>query len=199
MYSLFYRTIQKIILKRSFYKDFFKIIKNEDINHIVEVGCADSVILKDLNEKYYYDGFDVEEDFIKKSKNKYVNSEKYKFEKKAYMKLILINMIKKTIILLIGVFHHVNDEYVKIFLKNSGNFKVYAIDAVRLSDQNFFTKLLMDFDKGKFVRAEHHYKKLLHDYEFILARDKYLNFKYDHLISVKNLNSENIKKILKFN
>ena len=95
MYSLFYRTIQKIILKRSFYKDFFKIIKNEDINHIVEVGCADSVILKDLNEKYYYDGFDVEEDFIKKSKNKYVNSEKYKFEKKAYMKLILINMIKK--------------------------------------------------------------------------------------------------------
>ena len=70
MYSLFYRLIQRIILKRSFYDDFLKIIKNEKINHIVEIGCADSVILRDINKEIYYDGFDIEENFIQNSKKK---------------------------------------------------------------------------------------------------------------------------------
>ena len=76
-------------------------------------------------------------------------------------------------------------------------FKVYAIDAVRLDGQNLFTKLLMDFDKGKYVRSENHYKKLLNEYQFILARNKYLNFKYDHLISIKRLDVNKVREILK--
>ena len=199
MYSLFYRLIQRIILKRSFYDDFLKIIKNEKINHIVEIGCADSVILRDINKEIYYDGFDIEENFIQNSKKKYVNNKKYKFEKKSIHEIEFSKYDeKKTIILLIGVFHHVNDEYVKIFLRNSKKFKVYAIDAVRKHDQNFITKLLMDFDKGNHIRFEEHYKKLLTEYEFILARNKYLNLKYDHLISIKGLSIKKVKDILSF-
>ena len=197
MYSLFYRLIQRIILKRSFYDDFLKIIKNEKIDHIVEIGCADSVILKDINKEIYYDGFDIEENFIQNSKKKYVNNKKYKFEKKSIHEIEFSKYDeKKTIILLIGVFHHVNDEYVKIFLRNSKRFKVYAIDAVRKHDQNFITKLLMDFDKGNHIRFEEHYKKLLTEYEFILARNKYLNLKYDHLISIKDLSIKKVKDII---
>ena len=197
MYSLFYRLIQRIILKRSFYDDFLKIIKNEKIDHIVEIGCADSVILKDINKEIYYDGFDIEENFIQNSKKKYVNNKKYKFEKKSIHEIEFSKYDeKKTIILLIGVFHHVNDEYVKIFLRNSKRFKVYAIDAVRKHDQNFITKLLMDFDKGNHIRFEEHYKKLLTEYEFILARNKYLNLKYDHLISINDLSIKKVKDII---
>ena len=199
MYSLFYRLIQRIILKRSFYDDFLKIIKNEKINHIVEIGCADSIILRDINKEIYYDGFDIEENFIQNSKKKYVNNKKYKFEKKSIHEIEFSKYDeKKTIILLIGVFHHVNDEYVKIFLRNSKRFKVYAIDAVRKHDQNFITKLLMDFDKGNHIRFEEHYKKLLTEYEFIFARNKYLNLKYDHLISIKDLSIKKVKDILSF-
>ncbi len=197
MYSLFYRLIQRIILKRSFYDDFLEIIKNEKINHIVEIGCADSLILRDINKEIYYDGFDIEENFIQKSKKKYVNNKKFKFEKKSIHEIEFSKYDEeKTIILLIGVFHHVNDEYVKIFLKNSKRFKVYAIDAVRKHDQNFLTKLLMYFDKGNYIRFEEHYKKLLTEYEFILARNKYLNLKYDHLISIKDLSIKKVKDIL---
>lgn len=199
MYSLIYRYVQKIILKRSFYSDFLNIIKNEKINHIVEIGCADSIILNNLDKSYYYDGFDVEENFINKSKKKYLNYTKYKFKKKSIHEIDLSNYDeKKTVILLIGVFHHVNDEYIKIFLKNSKKFKVYAIDAVRMKDQNFFTKLLMALDQGNYVRYVDHYKSLLSKYEFILARNKYLNFKYDHLISVKNLDLDRVKETLSF-
>lgn len=82
---------------------------------------------------------------------------------------------------------------IKIFLDKTKFFKVYAIDAVRLDNQNLFTKLLLNLDRGNFIRFENQYKELLIDYDFILARNKYLNFKYDHLISVKNINIKNIE------
>jgi len=199
MYSFFYRLIQKILLKRSFYDDFLNVIKDKNINHIVEIGCADSIILDKLNKNLYYDGFDVENKFIEKSKSKYFNNLNYKFKKQSIHEIDFTNYnINNTIILLVGVFHHVSDEYVEIFTNNTKNFKIYAIDAVRRNDQNFFTKLLMDLDKGQYVRYEDHYKNLLNQYEFILARNKYLNFKYDHLISIKNLNSNEISKALNF-
>ena len=173
MYSLFYRYLQKIILKKSFYDDILKIIHNENVKYIVEIGCADSIILNNLDEKYFYNGFDVEDNFIQKSKLKFSNNKKYKFENKSIHEIILDDYDEKeTIILLVGVFHHVNDDYIKIFLKKSERFKVYAIDAVRLEDHNFFTKLLMNFDKGKYVRFEDQYKRLLMGYDFILARNK---------------------------
>ena len=198
MYSLFYRLIQKIILKRSFYDDFLNVIKTENIDRIIEIGCADSVILKNLNKDFFYDGFDIEENFIEKSKIKYSDNSKFSFEKKSIHEIDFKKYdIEKTIVLLIGVFHHVSDEYIKIFLNKTKLFKVYAIDAVRLDDQNLFTKLLMDFDKGKYVRSENHYKKLLNEYQFILARNKYLNFKYDHLISIKRLDVNKVREILK--
>ena len=198
MYSLFYRLIQNIILKRSFYDDFLNVIKTENIDRIIEIGCADSVILKNLNKDFFYDGFDIEENFIEKSKIKYSDNSKFSFEKKSIHEIDFKKYdIEKTIVLLIGVFHHVSDEYIKIFLNKTKLFKVYAIDAVRLDGQNLFTKLLMDFDKGKYVRSENHYKKLLNEYQFILARNKYLNFKYDHLISIKRLDVNKVREILK--
>ena len=198
MYSIFYRIIQRILLKRSFYDDFLNILKTENIKQIVEIGCADSIILKKLNKDINYDGFDVVDDFIEKSKKKYFKNKNYNFENKSIHEINFDKYDKKkTIILLIGVFHHVNDEYIKIFLEKTKFFKVYGVDAVRLNDQKFFTKILLDFDKGKFIRSEKRYKDLLEGYKFILARNKYLNFDYDHLISVKNIKTDRIKEILK--
>ena len=198
MYSIFYRIIQRILLKRSFFDDFLNILKTENIKQIVEIGCADSIILKKLNKDINYDGFDVVDDFIEKSKKKYFKNKNYNFENKSIHEINFDKYDKeKTIILLIGVFHHVNDEYIKIFLEKTKFFKVYGVDAVRLNDQKFFTKILLDFDKGKFIRSEKRYKDLLEGYKFILARNKYLNFDYDHLISVKNIKTDRIKEILK--
>ena len=194
MYSLIYRLIQKILVKRSFYDDFLKILNQENIDHILEIGCADSIILQKLDKKYSYDGYDIDNNFILRSKKKYENYSKYNFFKESIHKVNFDKYDnKKTIILLVGIFHHVNDELIKIFLDKTKFFKVYAIDAVRLDNQNLFTKLLLNLDRGNFIRFENQYKELLIDYDFILARNKYLNFKYDHLISVKNINIKNIE------
>ena len=198
MYSIFYRIIQRILLKNFLYDDFLNILKTKNIKQIVEIGCADSIILKKLNKDINYDGFDVVDDFIEKSKKINFKNKNYNFENKSIHEINFDKYDKeKTIILLIGVFHHVNDEYIKIFLEKTKFFKVYGVDAVRLNDQKFFTKILLDFDKGKFIRSEKRYKDLLEGYKFILARNKYLNFDYDHLISVKNIKTDRIKEILK--
>ena len=198
MYSIFYRIIQRILLKRSLYDDFLKVLKTKNIKQIVEIGCADSIILKKLNKDINYDGFDVDDDFIEKSKKKYLKNKNYNFENKSIHKINFDKYDKeKTIILLIGVFHHVDDDYIKIFTEKTKFFKVYGVDAVRLNDQKFFTKILLDLDKGKFIRSEKRYKDLLEGYKFILARNRYLNFDYDHLISVKNIKTDRIKEILK--
>ena len=55
----------------------------------------------------------------------------------------------------------------------------------------------MDFEEVNSLEDEDGYKRLLNDYKFILARNKYLNFKYDHLISFKNIDEIKIKEILK--
>ena len=152
MYSLIYRLIQKILVKRSFYDDFLKILNQENIDHILEIGCADSIILQKLDKKYSYDGYDIDNNFILRSKKKYENYSKYNFFKESIHKVNFDKYDnKKTIILLVGIFHHVNDELIKIFLDKTKFFKVYAIDAVRLDNQNLFTKLLLYLDKGNLI------------------------------------------------
>ena len=60
----------------------------------MEIGCADSIILKKLNKDINYDGFDVVDDFIEKSKST-LKIKIIILKIKVFMKLILINMIKK--------------------------------------------------------------------------------------------------------
>ena len=86
MYSLFYRYLQKFILKNSFYDDILKITHNENINHIVEISFADSIILNNLDGKYFYNGFDVEDNFIQKLNLNFLIIKNINLKKKVYMK-----------------------------------------------------------------------------------------------------------------
>ena len=86
MYSFFYRLIQKILIKRSFYDDFLKYFRLEDLNQIVEIGCADSIILESLSKDIKYDGYDIEKKYIKKSKKNILILKISILSKKVFMK-----------------------------------------------------------------------------------------------------------------
>ena len=94
-----------------------------------------------------------------------------------------------------GLFHHINDEKISFFLEKTSNFRIYAIDAVKISDQNMITKLLLSLDKGNYIRNVDHYKKILLNFEFIIVRNKYLWVPYDHIISVKNIDHNFVHSI----
>ena len=149
-----------------------------------------------IEGNYFYDGYEVDYSFIKKSKNKYKGKQEYNFFNQGIDE---INFEKydptDSIIILTGLFHHISDEKISFFLEKTSNFRIYAIDAVKISDQNMITKLLLYLDKGNYIRNVDHYKKILLNFEFIIVRNKYLRIPYDHIISVKNIDHNFVHSI----
>ena len=196
MYSLFYRLLQNIILKRSFNDDVIEIVRKNKVKQVIDIGCADSTLVEKLTGNFSYDGYEIDSSFIKKSKNKYKENNNYNFFN---LSIDEINFDKydpdDSIIILVGLFHHINDEKIKFFLNKTSKFKIYAIDAVKIQDQNIITKLLLSLDKGNYVRDVENYKKILTNFEFVIARNKYLRFPYDHIVSVKNIDYNFVKSI----
>ena len=76
------------------------------------------------------------------------------------------------------------------FTDFSENFKIFAIDAVKLVGQKNITKLLMALDRGNYIRQLDNYQKILTHFDFHIAKNRYLRFPYDHLISTKNIDKK---------
>ena len=57
------------------------------------------------------------------------------------------------------------------------------------------TKLLLSLDKGNYVRNVENYKKILINFEFVIAHNKYLRLPYDHIVSIKNIDYNFVKSI----
>ena len=198
MYSYLYRLIQKIILKRSFNTDLIKLINSQKPKYILDIGCADSTLLENLEETYNYNGYDLDNSFVNKSKNKYSHKKNFHFYNKSVDEIDFQKFNpENTLIVLIGLFHHINDNQIHNFINKTKNFKVIGIDAVKLSHQKNITKLLMALDRGKFIRKIDNYKKILIDFDTVVAENKYLRFPYDHLVSSRNINKEIVAEIFK--
>ena len=99
--------------------------------------------------------------------------------------------------MLIGIFHHLDDITIKLFLSKTTNFKIISIDAVILPNQNLITRLLFYLDRGNFIRKLSVYKKIVKGFQFKILRNRYLRFPYDHLMCFKNIKKKDINKILR--
>ena len=146
------------------------------------------------NQKYF--GYELNDYFVNKLRKKYNQNNIY-FSKK---NIDEINFEKfdpeKTVILLIGIFHHIDDVTITKFLSKTKNFKIVSIDAVILPGQNFITKLLFFLDKGNFIRKLSDYKKIISGFDYKVLHNRYLRFPYDHLMCFKNINRTDVEKAL---
>ena len=196
MYSYFYSLIQKIILKKNFYVDLIQLINKHKVNEIIDIGCADSLILEHFNDEYLYYGYDLNSYFTNKSKSKYKNNNKLQFYNKGVDEIDFEKFDPdKSIIVLAGLLHHISDSQVESFVNRTKNFKIITFDAVKLAGQKSITKLLMALDRGNYIRPLDNYKRLLPDFDFFIAKNKYLRFPYDHLISTKNIDKNIINDV----
>ncbi len=53
----------------------------------------------------------------------------------------------------------------------------------------------MALDRGNYVRHIDNYKKLLPEFDYFIAKNKYLRFPYDHLISTKNIDKNIVSNV----
>ena len=93
-------------------------------------------------------------------------------------------------ILLIGIFHHLDNRSIKKFIKKVKKFKFLSIDAVILPNQSFITKILFFLDRGRFIRELKDYKKLLVHANYKLLRNRYIRAPYDHVMFFKNIDKK---------
>lgn len=198
MYSYFYRLIQWLILKKNIYVDFVKVINKQKINTIIDVGCGDNSILEYINDEYLYYGYDPDSYFTNKSKFKHKNNDKLQFYNKGVDEIDFKKFDPdKSIILLAGLLHHINDSKIKRLVDRTENFKIITFDAVILAGQKNITKLLYWLDRGNYIRQLDNYKKLLPHFDYFIAKNKYIRFPYDHLISSKNIDKNIINDVFK--
>ena len=198
MYSYFYRFLQRLIVKRTFNEDLIKLIDKNKVNEIIDIGCADSSILEYINSSYSYHGYELNSHFTNKLKLKYKNNNKIKFYNKGVDEIDFNKFDPdKSIIILVGLFHHIDDLQIKRFVDRAKNFKIFAIDAVKIFGQKNITKLLMAVDKGNYIRQLDNYKKILTHFDFLIAKNRYVIFPYDHLVSTKNIDKNIVIDIFK--
>ena len=198
IYSFFYRTIQNLILimigKKSLTEQLNNYLDNNRYTEIHDIGCSDGLLAQSINlDNTKYFGYDIDAININSAKKKFKNSKNITFYCKSIDNIKVSNK-KKKLFILVGIFHHLNDQSIINFTKKlSKNDHVIALDGFYHQNQNVISTILKRLDQGNFIRDYNGYKKLLKNFTFSKKINYYLRF-YSHLLSFKNIDKLHIRK-----
>ena len=188
-FKLFYRLYQKLIRRRrrSEY-NFIEYIFNETGKvNVLDLCCGDSYVLEYINNNVEnYIGIDNNKNYLKNSELKYpkfkfINSNIESIDKIKELELNSIDFI-----FLNGAIHHLNDDIVKKLLdflgKKYPNAKYLTIDPI-IYNNKFLNRMMIDFDRGDFIRDSNKYKILMKKFDSLITDDFFImSFKLIYLI-----------------
>jgi cyclopropane fatty-acyl-phospholipid synthase-like methyltransferase len=140
--------------QRGFLYDF---VGFSEKSKVLDIGCGPASILNSLDIEIDYTGID--------SNSNYILSAQKRFGKMAKFILLDVDDLENTFsekfdkILILGTIHHLSSVQVQKLLKIAHgllaeNGELITHDPVRSQKQNVISKLLMDLDRGKFIRYE---------------------------------------------
>lgn len=131
---------------------------------ILDIGCGPADILNYLPEGVNYYGFDISQDYIQTAQKKY--GDKGHFICKLLQESDLSSLPKFDCVVLMGVFHHMDDIQAKKIaklahaaLKEDG--KLVSVDPCYTPEQNPIARFLISKDRGQNVRVESAYKAIV--------------------------------------
>jgi len=196
-YHIIYRPFQKLIRKKHVYENLNKYIAEKKIKNVYDIGCADSVFLKYNTNLISYYGYDINSQFIKKSKKVYKSNKKYNFVCCAAAEIANLQFKPNSIVLMCGIIHHLNDEDAINLISNinTQNVEAFAIDPLKKDKLGFLNKFFISIDRGNYIRDESQYKKIFHSFK-IIHKNNFLIFKYEHIMHLKNMDKKKFEIIL---
>ena len=194
-FKFFYRLYQKVIRRRRSEYDFIRYIFNQTGKvNVLDLCCGDSYVLNFIyNNIENYIGVDNNGNYLKKSKLKY---SKFKFINSNIENINKIKELDLTnidFIFLNGAIHHLNDNVVENLLsflnKRYPNAKYLTIDPV-IYNNKFLNRMMIDFDRGDFIRDSNKYKILMKKFDSLITDDFFvmsfkLIFHYKNIDLVK--------------
>lgn len=164
VYCLWQKIVGDYKLRKIYCKDF---IKAKEGDRILDIGCGPANMVEYLPENIDYVGFDDSELYIKNAKKKFPQKNYEFFSKRVNLAQDFDE--KFDIIMANAILHHIDDsEAEKLIsfasrnLKQGGRFITY--DGCFVSNQSQIKKLLLENDRGKFVRTKEDYFKLFSKY-----------------------------------
>ena len=183
-YPLLYRFYQKTVRSQYSEYDFFKFIflnLREKKLRVLDLCCGDSFILNYINQYIDdYFGIDFSDKYLNFSQKKWA---KFKFKKLNLNNIDYLNEIKDfnpNFIFVNGALHHLDDTTVKNINKLSDIFTnsyFLSVDPVK-SNNKILNKLMIKFDRGKFIRDKDDYSNLMTSSKNIILDDFYkMSFK----------------------
>jgi cyclopropane fatty-acyl-phospholipid synthase-like methyltransferase len=192
-----YQTFQDIVGAGKVRQFIVKELELKPGCKILDIGCGTADILEHLPEDAQYTGFDPNEKYIDHAQKRFkgrghfycgmISKETLKNKSIEYEEFA---REKFNIILALGVLHHLNDdevcslfELVKNLLLPKGVF--LSFDGCYTDNQSPIARLMLDMDRGKFVRtedgylqlAEEHFNKLEHK-----VINNLINIPYTHIV-----------------
>ena len=197
-YPLFYRLYQKTVRKNNHEYDLFKYIfselsKNRKIK-MLDLCSGDSFILKYVSEYLdQYIGVDNNEKYLKKLKSEWPNFKFINADISNLRKLDEVNDFYPDIIFMNGAIHHLNDDImdeINSFISKFNNTMFLSVDPIKFNN-GLINKIMLFFDRGKFIRKKDEYKKLMANYDQFVVDDFY-KMSFQNVFHYKKMNVSNL-------
>ena len=195
-FKFFYRLYQKAIRKRRSEYDFIRYIFNQTGKvSVLDLCCGDSYVLNYINDNVEnYIGIDNNSNYLKNSglkypKFKFINSNIENLEKIKDLDLNNIDFI-----FLNGAIHHLSDNIVENLLnflnKKFPNAKYLTIDPI-IDNNKLLNKIMINFDRGDFIRNTNEYKILMKRFDTLITDDFFI-MSFKLIFHYKNIDLEEI-------
>jgi SAM-dependent methyltransferase len=146
-------------------KAFGDYLDFSSINKIFDVGCGPGHISAKIPPSIDYIGFDSDERYIRFANARF-GGPKRRFYNRLFDRTAAAEYGNPDLIMMNGLLHHVDDDYVRILLLNAYNALnpggiVFTHDPCFINGQNPIARYLLESDRGKFIRTEEGYRALL--------------------------------------
>ena len=193
-YPLFYRLYQKTIRKNNHEYDLFKFIfseisKDQKIK-MLDLCSGDSFVLKYVGEYIDdYVGVDNNEKYLKSLKKEWPKFSFLKADISNLDNLIEIKNFSPNLIFMNGAIHHLDDSIMKSinsFVSKFQNSIFLSVDPIKYQNK-FLNRIMIFFDRGKFIRRKEEYNSLMQNYEQFITDDFY-QMSFQNVFHFKNIN-----------
>lgn len=176
-FSSFYKLIQSLFYHKESTDTIFSFIGNFSNKNILDIGCGPGDFSKNFYSANYF-GIDISEDYIRSARKNYGNYGK--FFCKSVLNLSEISLPAINIVIMRGVLHHLSDHEIQQTLQSlvpilDSEAKLVSIDPVLLEKQNLIAKIFISNDRGKCVRTDAGYLKVLENKQYFLNQSKIIH------------------------
>lgn len=193
IYRLYQKTVRKKNHEYDFFKYFFNQISKKKIR-VLDLCCGDSYIL-DYVEEYIddYMGYDNNPFYLNQNKKRW---KKFKFiygDLKNLKKNKKVFKFKPNLIFMNGAVHHLDNQLMsminQVIKKKFSKAIFLSVDPVK-NKNKAINRLMINFDRGKFIREKKDYKKIMRIHRSFITDDFY-KMSFLNIFHFRNIKLQN--------